>query len=570
MGLNVKHLGCLSPNRKEKDGDDQMTTQALNLPLDITWQRFGYSRDMIDTNFGDLNLPPKWRSSMAVYSYVVPREQTAESYPNARIVYLRLTCSITGWNPSEDLLNAVDLENNGDQLDDVQKSLWEVIRADGWAKTYWPCLGAIVQIGIYPGQGDGEVGPDNYPYILDFEPKKRELYETRSETGEFLSGSSDKIDVQKGHTTTNSVEHSSIITGGGVSIPTGSDSAIGVNVSGEWGTRRNDSKESHDITTTDKSRERRETTSFNTTFNQMYQLFNGYHLGTNRAVFSVIPRPHVVNDAKQVPFNMIRGQRQLEGLQDMFLVVYVPDVLSGICIQANLDTGHRAMFSSGVAYAIKGDEIPGGISPGFGGPSLPTLPFPGDDKLAPPNEYHLIVTRRIIRNCGTFNDESGMLTPTGDPTNFSEFLPRITFETRLPGPKPEIENQLFRARSGEQETPFEAANQFNRFQHEVTSAMLSGFSTDQYKSRPFVQTETFRRLLYLTLRNVPLELSQLAKQGHLTRADSQSIQRAGAKTVADLFGKEILRGIDQKRLNSVRSKVLEAVMAATRNKKPHE
>ena len=56
-----------------------MATQALTLPLDITWQRIGYSRDMIDTNFGDLLLPPKWRSSLTVFAYVVPREQTAES-----------------------------------------------------------------------------------------------------------------------------------------------------------------------------------------------------------------------------------------------------------------------------------------------------------------------------------------------------------------------------------------------------------------------------------------------------------------------------------------------------------
>jgi hypothetical protein len=550
-----------------------MTSQALNLPLDITWQRFGYSRDMIDTHFGDLILPPKWRSSMAVYSYVVPREQTAESYPNARIVYLRLTCSITGWNPSEDLLSAVDLENIGDQLDDVQKSFWEVIRADGWAKTYWPCLGAIAQIAIYPSEADGEVGPDDFPYILDFEPKKRELYETRTDTGEFLSGSSDKENVQKGTTTLEGTEKSDVASGSAGAGFTIGGVPIGVSGGYEYATKKSKDTTAIDMTTTDTSRDRRETISHSTTINQMYQLFNGYHLGTNRAVFSIAPRPHIVTDSKQAPlqtpFNMIRGQRQLEGLQDMFLVVYVPAALIGICVQASLDTGHRAMFSSGIAYAIRGDEIPGGISPGSGGPSFPTLPSPRDDKLAPSDEYHLVVTRRIVRNCGAFNDDSETLTPTGDPTNFTEALPRITFETRLPGPKPDIEKQLLRVRGGEQETPVEVANQFNRFQHEVTSAMLSGFSAGQYKTRPFVQTDTFRRLLYLTMRNIPLDLNQLVKRGHLSRADSQSIQRAGAKTVADLFGKEIenLRGIDQKRLNSVRNKVVEVVMAATEAQK---
>ncbi len=250
-----------------------MTTQALNLPLDITWQRFGYSTDMIDTNFGELNLPPKWRSSMAVYSYVVPQEQTAESYPNARIVYLRLTCSITGWNPSEELRNAVNLDNVGDQLDDVQKSIWEAIQADGWASTYWACLGAIAQIAVYPSAGDGQVNPDNFPYI---------------------SGITKSKDV----TTVNNQ-------------------------------------------TTDTSRERRETTSFSTNFSQMYQLFNGYHLGTNRALFVIAPRPHTkTNDDPLFGFNLLDGERKLEGIQDMFLVVYVPASLKGICLQVNLDTGH--------------------------------------------------------------------------------------------------------------------------------------------------------------------------------------------------------------------------------------
>jgi hypothetical protein len=83
-----------------------MGIQSLTPPQDITWKRFAYSRDMIDTNFGDLKFPPKWRSSLAVYYFIVPEEETADEYPNSRIVYLRLSCSITGWNPNEELRNA--------------------------------------------------------------------------------------------------------------------------------------------------------------------------------------------------------------------------------------------------------------------------------------------------------------------------------------------------------------------------------------------------------------------------------------------------------------------------------
>jgi hypothetical protein len=163
-----------------------MVTQLLNPPVDITWRRLAYSRDMVDTNFGDLTLPPKWRSSLVVYQYVVPEEQTAESYPTSRIVYLSVSCSVTGWNPNEEIRGAVDLEEAGDQLDDLQRSTWQAIRGEGWAAQYWPCLGAIVQVAVYPSPEDGEVGTDDFPFILNVEPKKRELYETRSETGEFL------------------------------------------------------------------------------------------------------------------------------------------------------------------------------------------------------------------------------------------------------------------------------------------------------------------------------------------------------------------------------------------------
>jgi hypothetical protein len=85
----------------------------------------------------------------------------------------------------------------------------------------------------------------------------------------------------------------------------------------------------------------------------------------------------------------------------------------------------------------------------------------------------------------------------------------------------------------------ELANQVNLFQRKIINTMMSGFSAGQYEPRPLVQTRTVRRLINLTMRNVPLDLNQLVKQKHLSRAEALSVQRAGAKTVADLFGKEI-------------------------------
>jgi hypothetical protein len=546
-----------------------MTSRALTMPLDITWQRLAFSRDMIDTSFGDLDFPPKWRSSMAIYAYAVPEEQTAESYPDARIVYLRLTCSITGWNPSEDLRNAVNLDGSGGSLDELQSSLWEAIQAQGWATTYWPCLGAIAQVAIYPGEADDEVSPDDFPYILDFEPKKRELYETRSESGEFISGSSNKLNVQKGSTTTQSTEESNILTGGSAGFAVG---PIGgsASISGEWGTRTKTGSEEVNVTNTDASRERRETTSFSTTINQMYQLFNGYHLGTNRAVFYVEPRPHIVDQSRQANSNLIRGQRRLEGLQDLFVVVHVPTHLQGVCVQASLDTGHQAMFSHGVAYALRiNDETPDAPGGGGGLPPLGDIVPPNFPEVAQGdnNVYRMVVTRRIIRNCATF-DEGGQLVPAGVPTPAPNGeppeLPRVVFEMVVPGPTQALEAQLLRARENIGEAQFARADQMNRFQHEFTSAMLSGFSAGRYRSRRFVRSDTFRRLVSLTLRDVDLDLNELVRRGRLDQNNLASLRRLRLQTVGDLFKPDVARAgeTDIQTLHQTRDRVIDAVMGA--------
>jgi hypothetical protein len=346
-----------------------MTTQALTIPLDITWRRFAFSRDMIDTNFKQALLPPKWRSSMAVYTYVVPEEETAEAYPGSRIVYLLLSCSVTGWNPNEELREAVDLDEVGDQLDDLQHSSWQAIQSEGWADQYWPCLGAIAQLAIFPSEDD-EVGPDEFPFIVDVEPKKRELYETRSETGEFLSGSSDTVNIRKGTTTTESTEQADISGGGGLSIPVPIPGVgtfpVGGNVSGEWGTRDRRGTETVDVTTTDSSRERRETLSSTTTFSQLYQLMTAYHLGTNRCVFLVAPRPHIASsDTEQLDFNMVKGDRKLEGIQDFFVVVQAPSILKGLCVRGfKMPVHAAARWYSWISPPSRSRRL---ISPPLGG-----------------------------------------------------------------------------------------------------------------------------------------------------------------------------------------------------------
>ena len=91
---------------------------------------------------------------------------------------------------------------------------------------------------------------------------------------------------------------------------------------------------------TDASRDRRERYSTSTNISQMYNLLTGYHLGTNRAVFLMLPRPHVLQPTDFRTF--VQGLRVIEGVQEFFLVVARPkdDDVKGLCVEASLETGH--------------------------------------------------------------------------------------------------------------------------------------------------------------------------------------------------------------------------------------
>ena len=535
-----------------------MATQALSIPLDITWQRLAYSRDMVDTDFGSVDFPRKWRSSLALYAYLVPEEQTAEAYPDGRILYLRLTCSITGWNPNEELREEVDLDAASDQLDDLQRSTWEAIQSDGWANTYWPCLGAIAQVAIYPGPSDTNVGVDDFPYIIDFEPKKRELYETATDTGEFLSASSESVSVQKGTTTLDHTEKSAKV---GVSY--GPASASG------------EIKKSTDITTvdtrtTDTAREGRETQSFTTTFSQMYQLFTGYHLGTNRALFYILPRPHTTSDETSwVDANLIDGERKLEGIQDMFLVVHLPRSLGGVCVQSNLDTGHDVEDEPGRTYlAARVDDPPthengrggshgGGRGGGGGGGG-------GDDD----DEVvrRLVVTRRVVRSCARFEDDGGLV-PVRENQPPGPSHPPIVFEAALA----ESTTHAVLQRRGPTIRPDEQAdlvNTLNGYQRRVGNVMLSGYSAGRYRSRRFVETATFQRLAARSMVATPTSVATLAKSGVLSTDLVRGLRRLKIGSVSELFGYDMtdLATTEREMIGRARDRAIQAATEVPRSR----
>jgi len=506
------------------------TSNLMSLPVDIPWKRLAFSPDMFDTDYNDVNLPPKWRSSLAAFYHLVPEEDTADVYPDQKVVYIKVSCTITGFNFNEELERATRLAEVavGDAL---QQSVWEALNATGgwggWAERYLPCHGAILQVAIYPHGDAGNVSLWEYPYIADFEPKKREMYETRTETGEVLSGSTDELNIKKGNTSTESMEESDILTGqeGSASVFFGLASASGKRT-GEWGTRKKTATEQTNISQANTSQQRRETLSATTTLSQMYQLFTGYHLGTNRALFFVLPRPHTTEDKETINPNLIYGLRKLEGIQEVFLVVVMPKNAPGFCFQANLDTAH---------------------------------PNSGIDA---PN---LLMTRRRIQSCARFTnrvvvmdiDKIGL----GQLAWFQKFgLAPAVGLIRLPSPIP-----TFPASVLEQPTAqHQLANAFNRFLHgEVLDAMLQAYTRSAEPLRPIWESEPVRLAVAKALRESALTTSRLADLGYMPQSQAQRWSRLGLRRIGDFFAAEQLA---QAEVRAARDAILKRVMSAFRGR----
>jgi hypothetical protein len=317
-----------------------MSYLEMSLPTDIPWKRLAASRDMIDRTYGDLKFPPKWRSSIAVF-YHEPADLPPE-FCNRRITYLKVVASITNFQWGEEDSKAMEALRESFS----EYKAWPTL-GTALGDSY-PCYGALLQLGVYPNPAD-RVPLHDYPYITDFEPKKREMYEMASSSGEVLSGSTNQLNVGKRDVSTESQEIRNIFKGyskteegtAGQSFLFGAYSYGGkpggsYSEAGEWGTIDAYGREATSSHAVDASREKRETHSFTTNISQLHTMLQGYHLGTNRALFFLQPRPHI-QDSR---FTFVQGLRRLEGIQEFFFIVDRPKTVPGICIEVALETAH--------------------------------------------------------------------------------------------------------------------------------------------------------------------------------------------------------------------------------------
>jgi hypothetical protein len=308
-----------------------MSIMALNLPTDIRWERVCVSEDMIDPEACDSDTPPKWQTSMALYRYVP--EDEYQVYGGRRIIYYKLLATITSYQPEDqEIEGMIDWARVHPQdIGDFQERL----------KTFLPCNGAMIQVTVTPPRADSSKLLE-YPYILDCQPKQRMLYEQATDTNERVSRSLEGLTVRKGAGTTDSLEVLDVdegkSLGGNVSVL---GTGLGFNYAdkGQSGSKRLARGEVSDVRTTDSSREARETQSHATQLTQMYNLFQTYHLGTNRLMCYIAPRPHVLEE----PSGFIRGPRMIDGMQEVFFIVSQPKDQGDPCIGIRIDTAHLTL-----------------------------------------------------------------------------------------------------------------------------------------------------------------------------------------------------------------------------------
>jgi hypothetical protein len=323
-----------------------MSTTAfrLGLPTDIPWERICVTKDMMDQTICDGVMPPKFHSSIAVFKYTPPDD--FQQYPNYQISYLKVAVTVTGFQPR-------DAEVEG-QIDWNGVSTEVLENIEALLNEYHPCTGAIVQVSVAPS--DSSISDvEKYPFFMDFEPKKRELFEMATDTNEKLSRSLDTLNVAKSAQTTQSLEVLDIDMGGSFGAEAsyaGTGGGFTSSHQGQWGTKQVGSNQSGVLRTTDNSQEKRESQSFTTQISQLYHQLNSYHVGTNRAMFFVEPRPHVL----EVPSGFVRGPRQVEGIQEFFLVVAKPKEQGDYCVSVRLDTAHLTEVDI-MEHAFRKDSV---------------------------------------------------------------------------------------------------------------------------------------------------------------------------------------------------------------------
>src|ERR1700754_4896990 len=151
----------------------------LTLPVDTSWKLLAVSPDMMDTHFCNKRYPFRWRSSLAISAFEPDPATLPTHLCEGRITFLKVTATITGYQPSE-----LETKLGFASFPDVPTE--ELQRIIG---QYFACYGVLLNVAVFPhksGLIPSRTSLQDFPHIIDVEPKTRELIQASSETGEIL------------------------------------------------------------------------------------------------------------------------------------------------------------------------------------------------------------------------------------------------------------------------------------------------------------------------------------------------------------------------------------------------
>lgn len=300
-------------------------------PTAVPWRLIDASTDMMNSVFCNDTTPNPFRSSLALFAYEPPIADIPVAIScDRKILFLKVSCSITGYQPDGDeQKRIIDYLATlpGVDLNDIEQI----------TRLYLACYGVLLNISVFPGFQSPTataVPLEDYPRIIDFEPKLRDLYQAASETGEILSTSASKVATDKSLSSTEKTENAWKI-GSELKIPT---KKADVGLKAETGSTRTETDQTNWGVKSEAVDDRKSKYATTTQISQLYSLLTGYHLGTNRASFLMLPRPHILQPTENRTF--VHGLRAIEGVQDFFLVVSLPKAHTDLRVEARLQTGH--------------------------------------------------------------------------------------------------------------------------------------------------------------------------------------------------------------------------------------
>jgi hypothetical protein len=305
----------------------------IALPQEPTWKLLAASPDMMDVQFCNKRFPFRWRTSLAVWAFEPGAADPPVRRCEGRITFLKVTATITGYQPSREETEAGFVSFPDVPVEELQRILGQ----------YFGCYGALLTVAVFPVRRGEDKGGG--PHIIDVEPKIRELVQSASETGEILTSSKSNVKTNKSLTHTESSETGWELTAsGGVKDK--------FNVGGKLSHKNTETEQDTWSVATDASRERQEKEGSTTQISQLYNLLSSYHIGTNRAQFLMLARPHFLQPTDHRTF--VDGLRQIEGVQEFLVICARPETMDDMAVEVSLETGH---YPEGLVPEAPPDEF---------------------------------------------------------------------------------------------------------------------------------------------------------------------------------------------------------------------